>query len=132
MQEGQPSPAALALIKPAADTGIPFEPAVAQRVAADVDGYPYFIQKYGEALWDAADAANLEAITAKLYAITCARVQDALDAEFFENRCLDAALTSSRCELPPTSVASSSRSRDWPHSSKAATLTLLSRASTGL
>jgi AAA ATPase-like protein len=86
----EPSPAALALIKPAADTGIPFEPAVAQHVAADVDGYPYFIQKYGEALWDAADAANLGAITAKLYASTRVRVQDALDAEFFENRYLDA------------------------------------------
>jgi len=32
----------------------------AELVAADVDGYPYFIQKYGEALWDAADAANLD------------------------------------------------------------------------
>jgi hypothetical protein len=86
----EPSPAALALIKPAADTGIPFEAAVAQHVATDVDGYPYFIQKYGEALWDAADAANLGAITAKLYASTRVRVQDALDAEFFENRYLDA------------------------------------------
>jgi hypothetical protein len=86
----QPSPAAFALIKPAADTGIRFERAIAEKVAADVDGYPYFIQKYGEALWDAADAANLDAISAKLYASTRARVQDALDAEFFENRYLDA------------------------------------------
>lgn len=84
------SPAALALIRPAADTGIPFGPDVAQQVAADVDGYPYFIQKYGEALWDAADAANFDAITPRLYASTRARVQDALDAEFFENRYLDA------------------------------------------
>lgn len=88
--QDEPSPAALALIRPAADTGIPFEPDVAQQVVADVDGYPYFIQKYGEALWDAADAANLDAITAKLYASTRLRVQDALDAEFFENRYLDA------------------------------------------
>jgi len=86
----EPSPAALALIKPAENTGVRFERAVAERVAADVDGYPYFIQKYGEALWDAADAANLSAVTAKLYADTRARVQDALDAEFFENRYLDA------------------------------------------
>lgn len=90
MNGHESSPAALALIRPAADTGIPFEPDVAQQVAADVDGYPYFIQKYGEALWDAADAANLDAITPKLYASTRARVQDALDAEFFENRYLDA------------------------------------------
>jgi AAA ATPase domain len=89
-RRGEPSPAALALVKPAADTGIRFERAVAERVATDVDGYPYFIQKYGEALWDAADAANLGAVNAKLYATTRARVQDALDAEFFENRYLDA------------------------------------------
>jgi AAA ATPase domain len=86
----EPSPAALALIKPAADTGITFERASAERVAADVDGYPYFIQKYGEALWDAADAANLHAVDSKLYANARTRVQDALDAEFFENRYLDA------------------------------------------
>lgn len=87
---GEPSPAALALIKPAAATGIPFEPAVAQHVVTDVDGYPYFIQKYGEALWDAADAANLPNVTPKLYMDTRSRIQDALDAEFFENRYLDA------------------------------------------
>jgi len=87
---GEPSPAALALAKPAADTGIPFQSAVAERVARDVDGYPYFIQKYGEALWDAADAANLGSVTPKLYKDTRSRIQDALDAEFFENRYLDA------------------------------------------
>jgi hypothetical protein len=87
---GQPSPAALALIKPAADTGIPFQSPTAERVAADVDGYPYFIQKYGEALWDAADAANLHAVDGSLYTSTRSRIQDSLDAEFFENRYLDA------------------------------------------
>jgi hypothetical protein len=90
LRRGAPSPAALALIKPAADTGIRFERAGAEQVAADVDGYPYFIQKYGEALWDAADAANLNAIDTRLYASTRTRVQEALDAEFFENRYLDA------------------------------------------
>src|SRR5262249_21765179 len=61
-----------------------------ERVAGDVDGYPYFIQKYGEALWDAADAANLSSVNRQLYADTRARVQEALDIEFFENRYLDA------------------------------------------
>jgi hypothetical protein len=89
-RQSESSPAALALIKPAEDTGIRFERPVAQQVAGDVDGYPYFIQKYGEALWDAADAANLNTVTAKLYASTRSRVQDALDTEFFENRYLDA------------------------------------------
>lgn len=87
---GGPSPAALALTKPAAATGIRFQPEVAERIVAELDGYPYFIQKYGEALWDAADAANLDVVTAALYQETRARIQDALDAEFFENRYLDA------------------------------------------
>jgi hypothetical protein len=78
------------LIKPAAETGIPFDPAVAEQVAADVVGYPYFIQKYGEALWDAADAANLRSVSPQLYENTRARVQEALDIEFFDNRYLDA------------------------------------------
>jgi AAA ATPase-like protein len=84
------SKAALALIKPAEATGVRFQPAVAEQIAKDVDGYPYFIQKYGEALWDAADAANVEQISARLYASTKTRIQDALDAEFFEGRYMDA------------------------------------------
>ena len=84
------SAAALALTKPAEDTGIRFEPAVAERIARDVDGYPYFIQKYGEALWDAADAANTDVVSDRIYKDSRGRIQDALDAEFFENRYLDA------------------------------------------
>lgn len=87
---GELSAAALALTKPAADTDIRFEPAVAERIATDVDGYPYFIQKYGEALWDAADAANVDEVTDRLYGSARSRIQEALDAEFFENRYLDA------------------------------------------
>jgi hypothetical protein len=87
---GASSEAALALIKPAEATNIHFEPALAERIAKDVDGYPYFIQKYGEALWDTADAANVELITVGLYEGTQARIQDALDAEFFEGRYTDA------------------------------------------
>lgn len=88
--DGDLSPAALALTKPAEETEIRFEPAVAEQIAADVDGYPYFIQKYGEALWDAADAANLTTVDLDLYADARARIQDALDSEFFETRYLDA------------------------------------------
>lgn len=90
LEAGGVSKAALALTKPAEATGIRFEPALAERIAKDVDGYPYFIQKYGEALWDAADAANVDLITIKLYNNTRSRVQDALDAEFFEGRYTDA------------------------------------------
>ncbi|HYM44943.1 MAG TPA: ATP-binding protein [Solirubrobacteraceae bacterium] len=87
---GTSSKAAMALTRPAEATGIRFQGALAEQIAKDVDGYPYFIQKYGEALWDAADAANVQVITSALYKSTKGRVQDALDAEFFEGRYGDA------------------------------------------
>lgn len=50
------SHAALALVNPAHDSGeIAFIDETAEEIARDVDGYPYFIQWFGEALWDVAD-----------------------------------------------------------------------------
>ena len=51
-----------------------------------MSGYPYFIQWYGEALWDAADDAGLDAIEPRLYGIAHESIQDGLDTEFFEGR----------------------------------------------
>lgn len=80
------SPAAAALTKPVERSPISFAPDVAERVAADVSGYPYFIQWYGEALWDAADEAGVYVIDQGLYEDTQSAIQDGLDAEFFEGR----------------------------------------------
>jgi hypothetical protein len=80
------SPAAAALTKPVERSQISFAPNVAERVAADVSGYPYFIQWYGEALWDAADEAGVGVIDEELYDDTRQAIQDGLDAEFFEGR----------------------------------------------
>ena len=46
---GEPSPAAAALTRAVESGGISFPLEVAERVAADVSGYPYFIQSFGEA-----------------------------------------------------------------------------------
>ena len=80
------SPAAAALTKPVERSQISFAPDVAERVAADVSGYPYFIQWYGEALWDAADEAGVSVIDQGLYDEARPAIQDGLDAEFFEGR----------------------------------------------
>lgn len=80
------SPAVVALTKPAEDTVISFDPRTAQRIAEDVSGYPYFIQWYGEALWDAADDSNIAVIDDELYAANATAIQDGLDAEFFDGR----------------------------------------------
>lgn len=80
------SPAADALIKPAAGTGFSYDPATAEAIAQEVKGYPYFIQKYGEALWEAAEEAQVANIDDALFKVTKPQVQDALDLEFFDGR----------------------------------------------
>jgi hypothetical protein len=85
-RHGGPSVAALALTKPSEETPIAIDPSTAQRVAEDVNGYPYFIQWYGEALWDAADDAGMSVVDDGLYEATRERIQDGLDVEFFEGR----------------------------------------------
>jgi len=82
------SAAAQALVRPATD--IAYAPGVADRVARDVDGYPYFIQWFGEALWEAADLEGTRTITAKLYERERVAIQRSLDEEFFEPRYRDA------------------------------------------
>ena len=89
--DDQLSDAALALVNPAHDSGeIAFVDATAEKIARDVDGYPYFIQWFGEALWDAADFDARGVIDDDLYATHRQIVQSALDDEFFEPRYRDA------------------------------------------
>jgi hypothetical protein len=85
------SDAALALVNPAHDSGeIAFLDDTAEKIARDVDGYPYSIQWFGEALWDAADVDARRVIDDDLYATHRQIVQRALDDEFFEPRYRDA------------------------------------------
>lgn len=89
--DGGLSDAALALVRPAHDSGeILFSDAAAEGIARDVDGYPFFIQWFGEALWDAADFADQTEIDVSLYETQRTLVQRALDDEFFEPRYRDA------------------------------------------
>jgi hypothetical protein len=83
---GQPSEAVAALVQPTVGTHIGFDFGTAREVAADVAGYPYFIQWYGEALWDAADEAGLPIIDDSLYARKRGEIQLGLDEEFFDGR----------------------------------------------
>ena len=82
------SAAAQALVRPAKD--ITYAPGVAERIARDVDGYPYFIQWFGETLWEAADLDGAATITTELYESAHAAIQHDLDDEFFEPRYRDA------------------------------------------
>lgn len=82
------SAAAQALVNPVSD--ITYADGVAERIAHDVDGYPYFIQWFGEALWDAADLDGASTIDMKLYERERRAIQHSLDDEFFEPRYRDA------------------------------------------
>ena len=82
------SAAAQALVHPATD--ITYTRGMAERIARDVDGYPYFIQWFGEALWDAADLQDATTITSGLYKSEHSAIQQSLDEEFFEPRYRDA------------------------------------------
>jgi hypothetical protein len=82
------SAAAQALVRPAQD--ITYRQGVAERIARDVDGYPYFIQWFGEALWDAADLDGATTISTELYERERRVIQRSLDDEFFEPRYRDA------------------------------------------
>lgn len=82
------SAAAEALVRPATD--IAYAPGLAERVARDVDGYPYFIQWFGEALWEAADVDGTATISAEICERERTTIQHDLDDEFFEPRYRDA------------------------------------------
>lgn len=85
------SDAALALANPARESGeVAFRDRTAETIARDVDGYPYFVQWFGEALWDAADLDGRGVIDDDLYATHRQLVQHSLDEEFFEPRYRDA------------------------------------------
>jgi hypothetical protein len=85
---GAPSAAAQALVRPV--TIVSYADGVAERIAGEVGGYPYFIQWFGEALWDAAELAGTNLITHELYERECPAIQRSLDDEFFEPRYRDA------------------------------------------
>jgi hypothetical protein len=80
------SEAVLALTRPAIGTGVSFASDTALQIATDVNGYPYFIQWYGEKLWDSARDAEIVEIDARLYAANRRAIQRELDREFYELR----------------------------------------------
>ena len=88
--EDDMSEAELALVRPIEGGPITYAPGTAEWVVRDVDGYPYFIQWYGEALWDAASDAGSSVIDDDIYTASRRLIQRALDREFYEGRYEDA------------------------------------------
>ena len=104
-----------ALTEPANDLGVTFDERAVDAVVVYTEGYPYFIQEYGKALWDRAEGSPISAIEAvEAQAIVEAR----LDASFFQVRVQRASDRSSgTCEpwrswVPNRSAPATSRA--WP------------------
>ncbi len=76
-------PAIEALVAPARDLGVEVEPQAAAEVFRLTDGYPYFIQEYGKAIWDMTAEAPIRRAD-----VNAARdvVEAKLDESFFRTR----------------------------------------------
>lgn len=70
--------ATAAIVEPARAEGIEYEAGAVEMIVEYTEGYPYFLQEYGRAVWNLADGAS----------ITCADVEaagDVVDAELDES-----------------------------------------------
>jgi hypothetical protein len=78
-----PLDAALALTHPAQEEGITFEDAAVDAIVAYTAGYPYFIQEFGNVIWDRAqaDPIGLQDVTDAI-----PLVEGKLDESFFRAR----------------------------------------------
>ncbi|HEU4674416.1 MAG TPA: ATP-binding protein, partial [Motilibacteraceae bacterium] len=72
-----------ALTAPAQDEGAAFEPAALDALYAATDGYPYFVQAYGKAVWDAAPASP---VTAEDVRVASPEAEAELALGFFGSR----------------------------------------------
>lgn len=97
-----------AFVRPLEGTGRTTDPAVAETVVDEVQGYPYFIQLWGSELWEAADLAEADGFTPALLDTTRAQIYERLDRDFYEPRVAtltpaeqDLLFTSATCPYPP-------------------------------
>ena len=75
--------ATLAIVKPARDIGVDFQPAAAADIIRQTHGYPYFLQEWGKHSWDQAERSPItleDVTTASRQAVA------ALDESFFRVR----------------------------------------------
>lgn len=79
----QPHDAELALVEPATRYGARFEPEALAILVTHADGYPYFIQEYGQAIWNLAPLPTFTAADATA-AVTFGL--EHLDQGFFRTR----------------------------------------------
>jgi hypothetical protein len=72
-----------ALVEPAGRLGVDFEPEALAAIVDFTEGYPYFLQEYGNTLWNQIDESP---VTAKDASLARAAVEAKLDGGFFRVR----------------------------------------------
>ena len=72
-----------ALVAPASNLGVAFEPEAVQGIVEYTEGYPYFIQEYGKLVWEEAPASP---ISADVVNSVLPLVEAKLDSSFFRVR----------------------------------------------
>jgi hypothetical protein len=73
----------IALLKPAEERGVKFDPDAFEQILKETRGYPYFLQEWGKHAWDAAPASPITLADVRAATITAIA---ALDASFFRVR----------------------------------------------
>lgn len=101
-----------AFLRPLDDTGIAATDTLAERVVAEVEGYPYFVQLWGAELWDAATQADLSELDIELLDLVDEEIYRRLDTDFYEGRVesltpaeQDLLMVTSDCPYPPLRTA---------------------------
>ena len=115
-----PSAQALeAFTRPLEQTNRTTDPAVAEAVVAEVEGYPYFLQLYGSELWDTADLAGVDRFSPELLEATRPDIYARLDRDFYDPRVAtltpaeqDLLTASAACPYPPLRAADLNQASD--------------------
>ena len=115
-----PSAQALeAFTRPLEQTNRNTDPAVAEAVVAEVEGYPYFLQLYGSELWDTADLAGVDRFSPELLEATRPDIYARLDRDFYDPRVAtltpaeqDLLTASAACPYPPLRAADLNQASD--------------------
>ncbi len=97
-----------ALVRPLAGTGVGADRGLVARVVREAEGYPYFIQLWGAAMWDAAQDAGVFRLSEPLLESIEREIYRRLDIDFYDGRVealtpaeQDLLIATARCPYPP-------------------------------
>lgn len=110
--QGNPGPARDAFVVPLDTTGIKADEDLIDRVLQEVEGYPYFIQLWGAALWEALIETGSSSFTTELLDAVEPLIYARLDEDFYAGRVdtltpseQDLLMDTADCPYPPLKTA---------------------------